>query len=282
MGGDGGVIAVQREFVRGTYHSSHKKKLAGWGANYGAGTTGGDAEKGVDPRRVRAVKVRTCALSGSPLEAPIVADELGHLFNKIDVLSALSERTLPDHLAHIRGLRDLIDCRLSPAATSKDDKYHTGESGAISVCPVTGQPLDGSQPFVVAKTTGWVLSRKAVDALGIDSLQNEYGPLTLDDLIRIAPDEEEYGVLREKMLERRANQKKTSKKKRKKEAVEDEAQKPVVVTSQAARIAQQAANQAQGDRDKNSTIGGLFHGKTKPADASKLFIATAPRRYYLN
>ena len=47
MGGDGGVIAVQREFMRGTSTSLHKK--SGWrgGQNYGAGDTGGDAVQGV-------------------------------------------------------------------------------------------------------------------------------------------------------------------------------------------------------------------------------------------
>ena len=48
MGGDGGCIATQREFMRGTYGSAHSK--GGWaqGQNHGSGTTGGDAEHGGD------------------------------------------------------------------------------------------------------------------------------------------------------------------------------------------------------------------------------------------
>lgn len=284
MGGDGGVIAVQREFMRGTYTSSHKNKAWAGGQNFGAGMTGGDAEGGVDPRRVRAVRVRTCALSAEPLSAPIVADELGNLFTKYAVLSALSERTIPERLAHIRGLRDLVDCRL---VEPEQATYHTGEAAAITACPITGEALDGSKQFVVIRTTGAVVSEAALLGLG-QAAQAEFGPYVDDDVIKIAPSDDDAAVLRDRMQARRDRDKAKRKRRHKDDATKDNSRgdpppkrAPV---SQAARIAKAAAQQAEADRQKHPTLNDVLHDDKSqaPPDAAKLFIATAPKRYYLN
>lgn len=54
--------------------------------------------------------------------------------------------------------------------------------------------------------------------------------------------------------------------------------------SQAARIAEMAAQQAEADRRKHSALNDVLHDDKSqaPPDAAKLFIATAPKRYYLN
>jgi len=72
---------------------------------------------------------KVCALSKEPLCEPIVADDLGHLFNKDAVVRALLAHTLPAELGHIRGLRDLYPARLTrnPA---------TGDVSPF-ICPVT-------------------------------------------------------------------------------------------------------------------------------------------------
>lgn len=269
MGGDGGVIATRREFMRGTYNSHHKKKHLGFGANFGAGTTGGDAEQGVDPRRQRATKVRTCALSADSLEAPIVADELGNLFNKLAMLSALSERTVPERLEHIRGLRDLVDCRLTAVGDSDKDR-------AVTACPVTGAPLDGSKPFVVVRTTGWIVSQKAVEELGLTALQEEYGPFEADDLVRLAPDRDEAAELRRRMLARRARRKERRKHdgSGKKEAKKTK----VAVVSRAAAIAQAAEATAERDLAKSRALTGVISGKASSESASSLQFGTA--RHY--
>ena len=124
MGGDGGCIATQREFMRGTYGSAHSK--GGWaqGQNHGSGTTGGDAEHGDFTNRRRAIRVRSCALSGDALKAPVVSDAFGQLFNKLDVLKQLSSKSLPEAFSHIRGLRDLIDVKSQPPKGSSQDYVH--------------------------------------------------------------------------------------------------------------------------------------------------------------
>ncbi|KAJ8611968.1 hypothetical protein CTAYLR_004348 [Chrysophaeum taylorii] len=312
MGGDGGVIAVQRDFMRGTYTSAHKKRAWAGGQNFGAGTTGGDAEEGVDPRRVRASRVRTCALSGEQLSTPIMACELGNLYNKLAILSALSERTLPDHLAHIRGLRDLVDCETG--TPERSSAYHTGEDAPVAACPVTGEALDGSKAFVVVRTTGWILSQMAVDRLGLDALQAEYGPLEAEDLVRLAPDPEETLELQERMTRRRDKARRKADKRRKRSQVDvtagddgsgarvkddddddgdsdlskrrppskHDATEPF---SEAARIAKLATAQVQGHIEKSDALSSVYRDPSREKEtpsASKLFIATAPNRYYLN
>jgi len=224
-------------------------------------------------------------------EAPIVADELGHLCNKLAMLSALSERTLPERFEHVRGLRDLVDCKLTSVADSAS--YHTGEDAAVTACPVTGQPLDGAKPFVVVRTTGWVLSQKAVDELGLEALQAEYGPFEADDLVRLAPDPDELDELRRRMAKRRADAKAQRRERKhhdraaaaaKKAKTAETRPKPAAPLPEAARIAKLAAEQARGDREKNETLGAMFHETERPAsgDAKKLFAATAAMRYNLN
>ena len=89
-GGDGGVVATQRRYMRSTFKSSYTKAAGAKGANYGAGDTGGEAETcgSIDPRERARARVTTCALSDDALETEhgagaIVADELGNLYNKV-------------------------------------------------------------------------------------------------------------------------------------------------------------------------------------------------------
>lgn len=96
MGGDGGVKATQRRFIRGTRDGETKKT---------------DSESIRSRQRLRS---KLCKLTDMPLAHPIVACEMGNLYNKEDILTALLEKTLPPQLSHIRGLKVLVllRCRL--------------------------------------------------------------------------------------------------------------------------------------------------------------------------
>lgn len=210
MGGDGGVIATKRAFARGVGKGDEKKE-------------------GRNVHVEQATRATTCALTNQvrieykkiilwylnltlnllsllhvqPLQAPVVACELGNIFNKEAVLSALLDRGLPEDLSHIRGLRDLKDLQFTESST-EDGK-------TLRVCPVTQDEFNGSHPFVVVWTTGKVLSEKAVREIGIDGLQAEYGPFTADDLVKLIPSEHEMNGVRAAM-HRRRELKKASKK----------------------------------------------------------------------
>jgi Rtf2 RING-finger len=57
---------------------------------------------------------QVCAVSNEKLQLPIVTCELGYLYNKDAVLTALLERTLNPTFAHLRGLKDLIELKVKP------------------------------------------------------------------------------------------------------------------------------------------------------------------------
>jgi len=289
MGGDGGCIATQREFMRGTKGSRHFEKAGAGGQNHGAGMTGGDAERGDFRQRQKAIQVRSCALSSATLEPPVVADDLGNLFNKIAIREALSDGAVPDRFRYVRGLRDLYDCKLAPVPAGHAP-YLNGEGPAPCACPVTGEALDGSKKFVVAQTTGWVLSQRALDEVGVAALQPEYGPFAADDLIRVCPDEDELRKLAAAMEARRAAEKPRKKKKRAAAAAAKAApaaKAPRAAAPGAASLAPAAAVAAAA-REKTArahadpALGALFHAEGSTTEAKDLFIATAARRYNLN
>jgi Rtf2 RING-finger len=146
MGGDGGVIAANRKFLRqcGDAFLTEQQKLA----------------QGVDQRERKQLRSQVqcivdapvalainkpfpfslcstsscssntgmhsrvcvllpfyrqvCAVSNEKLQLPIVTCELGYLYNKDAVLTALLERTLNPTFAHLRGLKDLIELKVKP------------------------------------------------------------------------------------------------------------------------------------------------------------------------
>lgn len=85
MGCDGGSIPRRDELVK------LKKK----------------AEK-VDPAEVERIKWFTCALSNDKLKEPIVACELGHLYNKEAVIRSLLDKNVDEKFNHIRNLKVFI------------------------------------------------------------------------------------------------------------------------------------------------------------------------------
>ncbi len=124
-------------------------------------------------------KSKFCSLSSEPLIQPIVACELGNLFNKEAILTALLNKSLPASFSHIRGLKDLKQLIL----TCVPD-YHEGGDVAQFKCPVTQVEFNGIQPFVVLWNSGWVLSESAIRELGIQALTGEYGIFSEEDIIK--------------------------------------------------------------------------------------------------
>jgi hypothetical protein len=87
------------------------------------------------------------------------------------------------------------------------------------LCPVTKLEMNGRHPFVVVWSNGFVLSERALKEVGVESLQEEYGPFQLSDTIKLLPLEGEMDELREAMFYRRKqkDKEKEAKKSQKKE-----------------------------------------------------------------
>ena len=172
MGGDGGVIASNRKYMRG----------AGT-ADQTADASRQRGEKASDKDVVQEL-MALCYLTKVPLEFKenqIIADPYGRLYHKEAVVEALLRRKkhqANDELgSHIRGLKDLQTVHFELSASNKP------------ICPVTSVELNGINPMFLLphrKDGGVnVLSERAIKEMGEDALKEEYGSLT--DMIRLAP-----------------------------------------------------------------------------------------------
>lgn len=208
MGGDGGVIASQRKFIRGT--------------KTGDGEGNSHDERNSARRQNQITRTRICTQSGEKLEEPIVCCEMGNLYKKEAMLQALLSKTVVPACLHVRGLKDLKTLIFTPSPEYKAEREVNGEYPAKYICPITKQEFNGQQPFMAIWSTGHVLSERAIKQLGIDALQAEYGPFTADDIIKLNPmHEEEIDSLRTRMIARRNSAKLAKLEKRKAKDVAD-------------------------------------------------------------
>jgi hypothetical protein len=187
MGGDGGVIASNRKYMRGAGTASHTADAAKRESRQQQETTCQEC-------------MTTCYLTKSPLDysEAIVCCPYGRLYRKEAALSALIRRkqsstTIKDNDknkehdhdelgSHIRGIKDLTAVRFCL-------------QGNKVVCPVTHKELNGKIPAMVMvpgkankankDTTPNVLSEGAFARLSKKELEMEYGPIEYK--IRLAP-----------------------------------------------------------------------------------------------
>ena len=212
MGGDGGTVAANRAYLRGTGKADHTADRASSSRPRASGVED-------DANRARAA-LTTCSISGATLDPranDVVACPHGRLYRREEALEALLRRSSSSRAAtrggggrgedegggcrtmgdHVRGMRDLHPVR-----------FHLTTGGPTTVatptCPVTGSDIgNGKVPcFLVVRSNGSggdgdddggrdrgpnVLSERAIREMGIRGLQEEYGPFEEGDMIRLAP-----------------------------------------------------------------------------------------------
>lgn len=210
MGGDGGVIASNRRYMRGAGTADHT-----------ADSQRSRGEKQVSDREDALERMTTCAVTKAPLqfgEQTIVACPYGRLYHKEAAVEALLRRKQQndgqqqDELgSHIRGLKDLHEARFN--LTKKAD------GNQVPSCPVTGQEFNGQHPVILFvpgnPETFNVVSQRAFKEMGHEALKAEYGPFT--DEIRLAPPASELDGIMEVLEAKRKIKKEKSKKLSKKE-----------------------------------------------------------------
>ncbi|CAD7695046.1 unnamed protein product, partial [Ostreobium quekettii] len=187
-GGDGGSTGAES---RDCYLEMYKTKKA---------------DK-VDPSEENFARWSCCQLSGEPLGAPCVCDELGTLFNKEAILKGLVHKSLPPSLGHITSLKHLVDLKLTANPTRKtvatNGENYTASKEPLFQCPVTGLGFTGKFGFSALRKTGHVVSQKALKEFPqvVEDLVGE--KWEAEDVIPINGTEEEVDVLRERMIKRR-------------------------------------------------------------------------------
>jgi Rtf2 RING-finger len=114
-------------------------------------------------------KWRLCAASQEELRSPVVACELGRLFNKESILEMLLDKSkAPECAEHIRNLKDVKELVLTANAAFKknankgDGAYDDSKQMAQYVCPVLGVEMNGKFRFCFIWTCGCVMSERAL------------------------------------------------------------------------------------------------------------------------
>nr|XP_033819663.1 replication termination factor 2 isoform X2 [Geotrypetes seraphini] len=156
MGCDGGTIPKRHELVKGP------KKV----------------EK-IDKNAELVARWYYCALSQEKLCKPIVACELGRLYNKDAIIEHLldrsPEKTVVEAASHIKSIKNVIELNLTdnPAwdgdkGNTKGDKYDDLQ-GARFICPVVGLEMNGRHRFCVLRSCGCVFSERALKEIKSDN-----------------------------------------------------------------------------------------------------------------
>jgi hypothetical protein len=218
MGGDGGVVATDRRYMRGAGTADHT----------------GDYEKHAATKFTAQEAMTTCTLTKSPLfsadssSSPmIVADPYGQLYHKEAAIQSLLKRKQQGVSNNntdsstvclgpqVRRLADLYDVR-----------FH--RENKSSSCPITGKALTGTIPAILLipgkEGTPNVVSESALKQLSMEELQEEYGPIAKK--VRLAPPPTLLEIVKEQVLkeqekEEEERQAKKSKKKSKRKRGED-------------------------------------------------------------
>lgn len=222
MGGDGGVIASNRRYMRG------------------AGTSEVSDAKTVDPRSARddtMKMMRYCALTNQPLpfgKAAIVACPYGWLYIKEQAIESLLRRKrqqapIYELGSHIRGLKDLHDVRFHLVASDRagaigEDNHGDNDGVLLPTCPITGRELNGIIPafaLVPGKPDQInVVSEHGFNEMGIAAVSAEYGPI--EKKIRLAPPPAVWNDVQKALEEQRAKEKESSSSSRSKKRAEQE------------------------------------------------------------
>eukprot|EP00041_Stephanoeca_diplocostata_P000075 m.13280 g.13280 ORF g.13280 m.13280 type:complete len:301 (-) comp10080_c0_seq2:231-1133(-) len=182
MGADGGTVPTRGELVK------MKKK-----------------DTIIDPKLEHDAKWNHCRLTSEPLKEPIVACELGRVYNKTSVLEFLVNKSEqpPDRLElmrHIRRMKDLTTLQLTKSKDYKDtaDSGFSDRGDAQFCCPVIAVPMNGFNRFVFVRTTGLVVSEKAYK-----EVPTSCGDVAADDVIVLNGTPAEVGDNYLRMLDRR-------------------------------------------------------------------------------
>ncbi|KAJ4875252.1 Uncharacterized protein Rs2_40270 [Raphanus sativus] len=215
----------------------------------------------VDPNEQRLSKWLNCALSNEPLAEPCVVDLLGNLFNKEALVNALLSKKLPKQFSYIKGLKDMVNIKLTSVAGLSGDIDTTS---ARFQCPVSGLEFNGKYKFFALRGCGHVMSAKALKEVKSSSCLVCHADVKESDRIVINGTEEEVSLLREKMEEEKAKvrEKKGGSKKSKKNGV------AAVLADASVKVAKRQMD--DGNVNANGVTGKKFKaGDAVPVNATK-------------
>ena len=150
-----------------------------------------------------------CALSNHELRRPIMGCELGRLYNKEELITALLDKpNKPQSIEHIRGLRDIRELKLTAnkgfdrKALEKAEGYIDYQNSEF-ICPVLGVEMNGHYSFVFLWSCGCVFSERALKELKTNSCLVCGQARTENDVIHLYPEADTADLMRDNLLKRR-------------------------------------------------------------------------------
>ncbi|KAM6053789.1 replication termination factor 2 isoform 1-T1 [Chlamydotis macqueenii] len=205
MGCDGGTIPKRHELVKGPRKVEKADKNAELVARWSY-----------------------CALSQEKLRRPIVACELGRLYNKDAVIEFLldksADKTPMEAASHIKSIKNVTELNLAdnPAWSGdkeciKGDKYDDFQSARF-ICPVVGLEMNGRHRFCFLRNCGCVFSERALKEIKSEVCHKCGVPFQEEDVIVINGNKEDVEVLKKRMEDRRLKSKLEKKSKKCKSA----------------------------------------------------------------
>nr|XP_056700958.1 replication termination factor 2 isoform X2 [Euleptes europaea] len=217
MGCDGGTIPKRHELVKGP------RKV----------------EK-VDKNAELVAQWYYCTLSQEKLSRPIVACELGRLYNKDAIIEFLleksSEKAIMEAASHIKSIKNVIELNLTdnPAwagdkGNTKGDKYDDIQSARF-ICPIVGLEMNGRHRFCFLRNCGCVFSERALKEIKTEACHKCGVPFENDDVIVLNGTKEDVELLKKRMEDRRLKSK-LGKKPKKPKAAETVVKSSVVEDS---------------------------------------------------
>uniref|UniRef100_A0A2K6KLM8 Replication termination factor 2 n=2 Tax=Rhinopithecus TaxID=542827 RepID=A0A2K6KLM8_RHIBE len=228
MGCDGGTIPKRHELVKGPKKVEKVRHLK-TGKEWCSLTVKGKQEwEGVDKDAELVAQWNYCTLSQEILRRPIVACELGRLYNKDAVIEFLldksAEKALGKAASHIKSIKNVTELKLSdnPAwegdkGNTKGDK-HDDLQRARFICPVVGLEMNGRHRFCFLRCCGCVFSERALKEIKAEVCHTCGAAFQEDDVIVLNGTKEDVDVLKTRMEERRLRAKLEKKTKKPKAA----------------------------------------------------------------
>ncbi|NWX20230.1 RTF2 protein, partial [Aegotheles bennettii] len=158
-----------------------------------------------------------CALSQEKLRRPIVACELGRLYNKDAIIEFLLDKSADkapmEAASHIKSIKNVTELNLAdnPAWSGdkesiKGDKYDDMQSARF-ICPVVGLEMNGRHRFCFLRNCGCVFSERALKEVKAEVCHKCGVPFEGEDVIILNGNKEDVETLKKRMEDRRLKSK---------------------------------------------------------------------------
>jgi len=123
------------------------------------------------------IKWTVCAISGAPFREPIVACEMGKIYNREAVIEFLlgtgqfeytKKKLQCNGYGHIKSVKNLLELNLTRNPQFLEDRAKEFMSTEIDIsapfiCPISGVPANGRHQFIALKTCGHCFNEKALN-----------------------------------------------------------------------------------------------------------------------